>query len=82
MEFHRFAGVRCAEHQSTPPKHGEHFVYTHEIGRGCLHVGRHRHGANELTGGERINLILWCRSSEFRDSSKRDEHDWWCEWRK
>lgn len=52
-----FEGVRCAKHQSTPSKEGEHFVYSHTAGRAVIHVGRHRHGANELLQGERFNLV-------------------------
>jgi len=42
------------------------FEYTHSLGRAVLHTGKHTHGANALTSGERINLILWCRSSYYR----------------
>jgi hypothetical protein len=40
--------------------------HTHTIGTGVLHLGRHRHGADEITSGERCNLIVWARSSAFR----------------
>jgi len=76
-----FRGVRCNQHTNTPSKSGEEFNYSHEIGRGVLHVGSHRHGANEITSGERYNLIIWCTSSEFRKSSSRDSHQKWCGWR-
>jgi len=31
-----------------------------------LHLGRHRHGADNIETGERLNLIVWLRSSAFR----------------
>jgi hypothetical protein len=31
-----------------------------------LHLGRQRHGADVIATGERLNLILWARSSAFR----------------
>ena len=34
-------------------------VYEHVKGQCCLHLGRHRHGADELRDGERLNLIVW-----------------------
>lgn len=37
--------------------------------QGILHVGKHRHGANDLTSGYRCNLILWCRSSLQREGT-------------
>ncbi|GMI06687.1 hypothetical protein TrRE_jg6408 [Triparma retinervis] len=38
----------------------------HTIGTAVLHLGRRRHGADNITGGERVNLIVWARSSAFR----------------
>ncbi|KAJ1416800.1 hypothetical protein B484DRAFT_313134, partial [Ochromonadaceae sp. CCMP2298] len=37
--------------------------HKHTIGTGVLHLGRHRHGADDITSGERCNLIVWARSS-------------------
>lgn len=31
-----------------------------------MHLGRQRHGADNITSGERLNLIVWARSSAFR----------------
>ena len=36
------------------------------MGRAVLHLGRQRHGAEKLEAGQRLNLILWARSSAFR----------------
>jgi hypothetical protein len=41
-------------------------VVAHAVGTAVLHLGRQRHGACDLQGGERRNLILWARSSAFR----------------
>jgi ankyrin repeat protein len=32
-------------------------------GKAILHLGRHIHGANKLTSGERLNFIMWCRTT-------------------
>eukprot|EP01084_Bolivina_argentea_P313739 543356_1 len=37
--------------------------YNHKKGRCLVHAGRQRHGARSITGGERQNLVIWCRSS-------------------
>ncbi|CAK0904087.1 unnamed protein product [Prorocentrum cordatum] len=42
------------------PDHRRHsFTYKHNIGRCCWHLGRQRHGADDITAGERLNLIVW-----------------------
>jgi hypothetical protein len=43
--------------------------YVNQIGRAILHDGSHMHGARNLTKGERINLIIWCRSSVKRKNT-------------
>jgi hypothetical protein len=63
-----FKGVRCDKHVHTAPAAGECFDLEHKVGMGVFHVGRHRHGANDLTSGHRINLIMWCRSSHQRQA--------------
>ncbi|KAI4357726.1 hypothetical protein L6164_001657 [Bauhinia variegata] len=65
-----FRGVRCDEHVNTETLQEEIFDYCHVPGRAVLHCGRHRHGARATTSGNRINLILWCRSSAFRELKK------------
>ena len=44
------------------------FSYRHEHvkGRAVLHLGHHRHGADDIASGERYNLIMWCKSSDHR----------------
>ncbi|XP_058764617.1 2-oxoglutarate and iron-dependent oxygenase domain-containing protein CP2-like [Vicia villosa] len=74
-----FRGVRCDEHVNTETQSGEIFDYHHVPGHAVLHSGRHRHGARPTISGNRINLILWCRSSAFREIKKyKREFPSWC----
>ncbi|XP_019245179.1 PREDICTED: uncharacterized PKHD-type hydroxylase At1g22950-like [Nicotiana attenuata] len=74
-----FRGVRCEEHVNTEAKPEEIFEYSHVVGRAILHCGRHRRGARATTSGQRINLLLLCRSSVFRDLSKyKTDLSGWC----
>jgi hypothetical protein len=52
-----------------PSTHNEELEFQHVRGRGLLHLGKHRHGANDIRSGERYNLILWCRSSSYREQA-------------
>ncbi|KAA0171554.1 hypothetical protein FNF28_00764 [Cafeteria roenbergensis] len=67
-----FRGERCPQHQQDPCAPEEYFQYKHRPGVAVMHIGRHRHGALPLTAGRRANLILWCRSSAFREAAVRD----------
>ncbi|XP_042000808.1 2-oxoglutarate and iron-dependent oxygenase domain-containing protein CP2-like [Salvia splendens] len=74
-----FRGVRCDEHVNTETKPEEVFDYSHVPGSAVLHRGRHRHGARATTAGNRMNLLLWCRSSVFRESRKyQKDFSSWC----
>lgn len=42
--------------------------YSHVLGRALIHLGHHRHGADVITGGERHNLIIWCKNNNYRNS--------------
>ncbi len=44
-----------------PKTHNENFEYFHTPGKSLLHIGKHRHGANNIESGERVNLIVWFR---------------------
>lgn len=44
----------------------QQYEHSHTIGSAVFHLGRHRHGADNIQNGERINLIMWARSSAFR----------------
>ncbi|XP_057446978.1 2-oxoglutarate and iron-dependent oxygenase domain-containing protein CP2 isoform X1 [Lotus japonicus] len=74
-----FRGTRCEKHVNTGTQSEEYFDYSHVPGRAVLHRGRHRHGARATTSGHRVNLLLWCRSSVFREL-KRYQSDFpsWC----
>jgi len=57
----QFCGMRGA------PDHRKHrHTYCHSVGRCVVHLGLHRHGADDISSGERLNLILWNRSSAYR----------------
>ncbi|ESW14974.1 hypothetical protein PHAVU_007G033600 [Phaseolus vulgaris] len=73
-----FQGVRCEEHVLSNAQPGEIFNYSHVPGHAVLHPGRQRHGARSTTSGNRMNLIIWCRSSAFRELKKyqRDFPSW------
>ncbi|XP_052199087.1 2-oxoglutarate and iron-dependent oxygenase domain-containing protein CP2-like [Diospyros lotus] len=74
-----FRGVRCDKHVNTETQSEEIFDYSHVPGRAIIHRGRHRHGARATTSGHRINLLLWCRSSVFRELRKyQKDFSSWC----
>ncbi|CAF2899954.1 unnamed protein product [Rotaria sp. Silwood2] len=77
-----FGGVRCSSHTSTTQPRDEEEIYLeHQVGTACLHLGNHRHRALPITSGRRLNLILWCRSSNFDDERKNNgsnECPTWC----
>ncbi|RDY02185.1 putative PKHD-type hydroxylase, partial [Mucuna pruriens] len=74
-----FRGVRCDNHEASKAKPREVFDYSHVTGHAILHAGRHRHGARPTTSGNRMNLILWCRSSTFRELKKyQSDFSSWC----
>ncbi|KAM7487684.1 hypothetical protein LguiB_025168 [Lonicera macranthoides] len=74
-----FRGVRCDKHVNTETQSEEILDYSHVAGRAVIHRGRHRHGARATTSGHRINLLLWCRSSVFRELKKyQKDFSSWC----
>ena len=44
-------------------------TYAHERGRAVIHLGRQRHGADNIESGERVNFILWSTSKAYRASA-------------
>jgi len=53
------------------PNHRRHtYTYKHVKGRAVCHLGRKRHGADDISSGERLNLILWNHSSTYRQSNE------------
>ncbi|CAN8258923.1 unnamed protein product [Cochlearia groenlandica] len=74
-----FRGTRCEKHVNTATKPDEIFDYCHIPGQAVLHRGRHRHGARATTSGHRVNMLLWCRSSVFRElKANQKEFSSWC----
>lgn len=53
------------------PDH-RHFrtAYQHQLGYAVMHRGRHRHGAEDITAGERMNLVVWSYSYNYRHSKE------------
>ena len=41
----------------------------HKLGYAIMHLGRHRHGAEDITSGERMNLVIWSYSYNLRSST-------------
>merc|ERR1719329_1394485 len=50
------------------PRHLKH-EYRHKLGHAVIHKGRHRHGAEDISSGERMNLVIWSYSYNFRISA-------------
>ncbi|XP_077243992.1 2-oxoglutarate and iron-dependent oxygenase domain-containing protein CP2-like [Tasmannia lanceolata] len=74
-----FRGIRCDKHVNSEIQPEEILDYSHVPGQAVLHRGRHRHGARPTTTGHRINLLLWCRSSIFRELKKyQKDFSSWC----
>jgi len=70
-----FEGRRCGLHRQTGCSPSDRFTWAHTPGVALLHAGKHRHGALEITQGERLNLILWCHSSAPPDDEQCAD---WC----
>ena len=45
---------------------GVHEWSEHPVGHGVLHLGEHVHAALPITRGERLNLVVWMRSTDRR----------------
>ncbi|KAK2385622.1 2-oxoglutarate (2OG) and Fe(II)-dependent oxygenase superfamily protein [Trifolium repens] len=74
-----FRGMRCNKHINTISRSEEIFDYSHVPGCAVLHHGRHRHGSRATIAGHRVNLLLWCKSSLFREMQKfRRDFCSWC----
>jgi len=57
--------------------HRKHcYTYYHKKGTCVIHLGRRRHGADDITSGERLNLILWNHSSTYRASDESENPDY------
>lgn len=59
------------------PNHRKHtYTYNHVKGRCVCHLGRKRHGADDITSGERLNLILWNHGSAYRECDEYVKPDY------
>jgi len=73
-----FQGRRCGLHRQTACSSVDTFDYSHSPGVALLHAGKHRHGAYPVESGERLNLILWCRSRGYQLIQRGNELDGAC----
>lgn len=62
-ETHRRASPVVSKHHGVLPG-----SVVHRRGVALLHAGKRRHGAAPISDGERVNLIVWARSSSYRRS--------------
>lgn len=62
------AGLQFCGVLGGPSHRKRSLVYHHAKGRCVVHLGAHRHGADDLESGERLNLIIWNHSSLYRSS--------------
>ena len=42
--------------------------YKHRRGQAVTHLGRRRHGVDDISEGHRVNLIMWNHNREYRRS--------------
>jgi len=62
----RFEGRRCRRHWQDYASREELIDVPQRPGLAVLHAGAHRHRALPTSTGRRTNLIVWCRSSDYR----------------
>lgn len=59
-----FKGERCPAHVNTAAKSQELYEHCNKAGLAILHAGKNRHGARRIESGRRVNLVIWCRSTQ------------------
>uniref|UniRef100_A0A7S3HD96 Fe2OG dioxygenase domain-containing protein n=1 Tax=Spumella elongata TaxID=89044 RepID=A0A7S3HD96_9STRA len=64
------AGLQFCGHMGAPNHRKHTLTYQHVKGSCVVHLGRKRHGADDISSGERLNLILWNHSSAYRQSDE------------
>ena len=62
------AGLQFCGDQGAAGHRKASVKYQHKVGHCVIHRGHRRHGADDITEGERLNLILWARNLEYRRS--------------
>lgn len=60
------AGLTFCGISGTPSHRHVSVTYQHVKGRAVMHLGAQRHGADEISKGERNNLIIWNWNSAYR----------------
>lgn len=64
------AGLQFCGYMGAPDHRKHAYTFKHVKGRCIVHPGRLRHGADDISRGERLNLILWNHSSTYRKSNE------------
>eukprot|EP00930_Biecheleria_cincta_P030496 TRINITY_DN21120_c0_g1_i1.p1 TRINITY_DN21120_c0_g1~~TRINITY_DN21120_c0_g1_i1.p1 ORF type:complete len:536 (-),score=110.86 TRINITY_DN21120_c0_g1_i1:143-1750(-) len=67
------AGLQFCGMTGAPNARKHSFTYKHVKGSCICHLGRQRHGADDISSGERLNLILWNKSSTYRQSDESEK---------
>ena len=49
-------------------------TYHHKVGACVVHLGARRHGADHITSGERLNLVIWNHGLAWRESDGAMAH--------
>ena len=44
--------------------------YAHRLGRAIVHLGRRRHGADDILSGHRVNMIMWSYNRAHRQTER------------
>lgn len=68
------AGLQFCGDQCAPDHRRATLLYQHVKGRCVVHLGYRRHGADDILEGERLNLIVWNRNSEYRRTKDHEGH--------
>lgn len=73
-----FQGRRCFTHMQTNHRPEEHIEIEQVPGTCIVHAGLHRHGVLPILQGNRRSLIVWTKSTGFRERDRRTECADWC----
>lgn len=64
------AGLQFCGHMGAANHRKHTYTYKHVKGTCVCHLGRKRHGADDIKSGERLNLILWNHSTTYRQCAE------------
>ena len=62
------AGLAFCGYMGEPAHRHLSYTYVHRKGHCVVHLGRRRHGADDIRSGERMNLIIWNHNLAYRAS--------------